>query len=222
VDPAQIPELWRDAIPERPTWPLHGMSDSMIATAMQGYLVDRPQDVKLGPIVRRLTEGSILYPNELLALSLVQSNIGRRPVVWSVTTGSGFAGLRDYLIQRGLGFELQTGVPDTTNPDLDLRRLAGAPLDLPATEQLVFDTYRYAGLLGRGATELDPTSASAAASLSLPLVQLAYAYHARGDRERLERAVRHGVQVSPNPALRAALQELLLAPPDTALPQAPE
>jgi hypothetical protein len=198
------------------------MTDTMIATAMRGYLVDRPQEVKLGPLVRRLTEGSVLYPNELLALSVVQSNIGRRPIVWSVTTGSGFAGLRDYLVQRGLGFELQTGVPDTANPDLDLRRLAGAPLDLRASEELVFRTYRYAGLLERGASELDPTSASAASSLSLPLVQLAYAYHARGDRERMERAVQYGMQVSPNPALRAALQELLLAPADTAPPQGPE
>jgi hypothetical protein len=220
--PAQVPALWRDSIPERPTWPLHGMTDTMIATAMRGYLVDRPQEVKLGPLVRRLTEGSVLYPNELLALSVVQSNIGRRPIVWSVTTGSGFAGLRDYLVQRGLGFELQTGVPDTANPDLDLRRLAGAPLDLRASEELVFRTYRYAGLLERGASELDPTSASAASSLSLPLVQLAYAYHARGDRERMERAVQYGMQVSPNPALRAALQELLLAPADTAPPQGPE
>jgi hypothetical protein len=210
---AQVPALWRDSIPERPTWPLHGMSDSMIATAMRGYLVERPQEVKLGPLVRRLTEGTILYPNELLAMSVVQSNIGRRPIVWSVTTGSGFAGLRDYLLQRGLGFELQTGVPDTTSPDLDLRRLAGAPLDLPGSEELVFRTYRYAGLLERGASELDPTSASAASSLSLPLVQLAYAYHALGDRERMERAVQHGVQVSPNAELRRALLDLLRAPP---------
>jgi hypothetical protein len=187
---------------------------------MRGYLVDRPQDVKLGPLVRRLTEGSILYPNELLALSVVQSNIGRRPIVWSVTTGSGFAGLRDYLVQRGLGFELQTGVPDTANPDLDLRRLAGAPLDLRKSEELVFRTYRYAGLLEGGASGLDPTSASAASSLSLPLVQLAYAYHARDDRERMERAVQYGVRVSPNPELRRALLDLLRAPPgDSSLPQ---
>jgi hypothetical protein len=187
VVPAQLPALWRDSIPERPTRPLHAMTDSMIATAMRGYLVDRPQDVKLGPLVRRLTEGSILYPNELLALSVVQSNIGRRPIVWSVTTGSGFAGLRDYLVQRGLGFELQTGVPDTANPDLDLRRLAGAPLDLRKSEELVFRTYRYAGLLEGGASGLDPTWASAASSLSLTFLQLSYAYQDRDDRERMER-----------------------------------
>jgi hypothetical protein len=219
VVPSQVPALWRDSIPERPTWPLHGMTDSMIATAMRGYLVDRPQEVKLGPLVRRLTEGSVLYPNELLALSVVQSNIGRRPVVWSVTTGSGFAGLRDYLVQRGLGYELQMAVPDTTDPDLDLRRLAGAPLDLTATEELVYRTYRYADLLERGAAALDPTSASAASSLSLPLVQLAYAYQASGDRERMERAVQHAVQVSPNPELRRALLDLLRAPSgDSSLP----
>ena len=158
VNPAQLPAIWRDRIPARPDWPLHGMTDSMIASAMNGYLVQQSQAVKLGPVSRTLKEGAFLYPSEIVSMSVVQHNAGRRPIVWSVTTGSGFAGLRDYVVQRGLGFELRTSPPDTTDPNLDLRRLAGAPLDLAGTERLVYDTYRYAGLLKRGATELDPTS----------------------------------------------------------------
>jgi hypothetical protein len=138
-------------------------------------------------------------------MSIVQHNAGKRPVVWSVTAGTGFAGLRDHVVQRGLGFELQTSRPDTTDPDFDLRRLAGAPLHLPDTEALVFDTYRYAGLLEHGATGLDPTSASAAASLALPPVQLVYAYEARQDRERMERAIAQASQLTPNAQLKDAL-----------------
>ena len=222
VDPAQVPRLWRDSIPSRPGWPLHGMTDSMIATAMNGYMVDRTQQVKLGPVVRTLEEGTLLYPNEIVSLSLVQHNAGRRPMVWSVTAGTGVAGLRDYVVQRGLGFHLQTSPPDTTDPDLDLHRLAGSPLHVPDTEELVYRTYRYADLLERGAADLDPTAASAAASLALPLVQLVYAHEAGRDRERMELALRHAVQLSPNPRTRLALEELLRTPADTTLPQAPE
>jgi len=222
VDPAQVPRLWRDSIPPPPTWRLHQMSDSMIATAMNGFPVGETQQLKLGPIVRTLTEGTFLYPNDLVSLSLVQQNAGRRPIVWSITAGSGVAGLRDYVVQRGLGFHLQTSRPDTTDPDLDLRRLAGSPLHVPDTEELVYRTYRYAGLLTRGAADLDPTSSSAAASLALPLVQLVYAHQATGDYERMERALQHAVKLSPNPALRQALEDLLAAPADTNLLPAPE
>jgi hypothetical protein len=125
-------------------------------------------------------------------------------------------------VQKGLGFHLQTVPPDTTDPNLDLRRLAGAPLHVPHTETLVYDTYRYAGLLEKGAAELDPTSASAAASLALPPVQLVYAHQARGDRARMERALRWAVKLSPNPELRQALTDLLATPADTSLLKPPE
>jgi hypothetical protein len=198
------------------------MTDSMIETAMRGYMVDQTQQVKLGPVVRTLKEGTLLYPNEIVSLSLVQHNAGRRPIVWSVTAGTGVAGLRDYVVQRGLGLHLQTSPPDTTDPDLDLRRLAGSPLHIPDTEELVYETYRYAELLEHGAAGLDPTSASAAASLALPLVQLVYAHQADGDRERMERAVQYAVKLSPNAGLREALEDLLLAPADSGLLPAPE
>jgi hypothetical protein len=218
ADPAQIPSLWRDSVPPAPTWPLHGMTDSMIASAMTGYLVDQSTDVRLGPVVRKLNKGTVLYPNEILSMSIVQHNAGKRPLVWSVTAGSGFAGLREYVVQRGLGFQLQTSPPDTTDPDLDLRRLAGAPLNLPDTEKLVYGTYRYAGLLERGADDLDPTSASAVASLALPPVQLVYAYQAQGDRERMERAIAYASKLTPNPRLKEALLELLTRGPGDSVP----
>ncbi len=209
VDPAQVPALWRDRIPAAPPdWPVHGMTDSMISSAMNGYLVKDSTEVRLGPVTRRLAAGSVLYPNDIVSMSIVQHNAGKRPVVWSVTAGTGFAGLRDYVVQHGLGFELQTSRPDTTSPDLDLRRLAGAPLHLPDTEALVHGTYRYAGLLDHGATGLDPTSASAAASLALPPVQLVYAYESRGDRERMKQAISLASKLTPNAQLKEALLHL--------------
>jgi len=208
VDQSALPQLWQGAVTPAPDWPLHTMSDSAIATAMMGYAVSQTQDLKLGPLTRRLETGSYLLPNEILTLSVVQQNVGRRPIVWAITAGREFAGLGEYVIQQALGFSLQTGNPDTTPTSLDLRRLAGAPLDLPKSERLVWETYRYAGLLEGDVTRLESTSASIAATLSFPFVQLAYALSDRGEIEKMQRALDYALKLSPNPALRAALTEM--------------
>jgi hypothetical protein len=215
VDPASLPLEWRGAVPSRPNWPLHTMSDSVIATAMAGYVVPKTQEIRLGPLQRGLEEGSYLLPNEIVSLSIVQQNIGRRPLVWAITAGREFAGLGEYVVQKGLGFDLQTSRPDTTSPDLDLRRLAGAPLHVSMTERLVWDTYRYAGLLEGDVTKLESTSASIAATLSFPFVELAYAYSDRRLKDKMNRALDYAVRLSPNPALRAALAELRIRGADT-------
>jgi hypothetical protein len=208
VDQAALPPVWRGTVKPPPGWPLHTMSDSAIATAIMGYVVPQVQELNLGPLTRKLEAGTYLLPNEILTLSVVQQNVGRRPVVWAITAGREFAGLSDYVIQQALGFTLQTGKPDTTLPSLDLRRLAGAPLDIPLTEQLVWGSYRYAGLLQGDVTRLESTSASIAATLSFPFVQLAYAYSDRGQTDKMQQALEYALKLSPNPALRAALTEL--------------
>ena len=208
VNLSALPSIWRDSPGTAPTWKLHSMSDSAIATAMRGYPVSQTQQLKLGPLTRTLEAGSYLLPNEILSLSVVQQNVGRRPIVWGITAGRDFAGLADYVVQQGLGFRLQTSRPDTTSSALDFRRLAGAPLDIPTTERLVWETYRYAGLLVGDVDALESTSASIASTLSFPFVQLAYTYSARGEETKLHRALEYALKLSPNPALRAALLEL--------------
>jgi len=152
----------------------------MIGSAMSGYVVPQNQRVTLGSVSRNLKAGTFLLPNDILTLGIVQQNVGRRPIVWAITTGREFGGLSDYVVQQGLGYSLQSSRPDTTSPALDTRRLAGAPLDIPTTERLVWDTYRYADLLQGDVTKLETTSASIASTLSLPFTQLTYAYSARG------------------------------------------
>jgi hypothetical protein len=208
VNRKSLPPIWQGSLRPPPDQPLHKMSDSMIAAAMNGYVVPQNQRVALGPLSRTLQAGSFLLPNEILTLSVVQQNVRRRPIVWAITTGREFGGLGEYVVQQALGFALRPNFPDTTSPAIDTRRLAGAPLDLPTTERLVWETYRYGKLLEGDVTKLESTSASIASTLSLPFTQLAYAYSARGQQDKLLRALERAMQLTPNPALRNALAEL--------------
>jgi hypothetical protein len=225
LDLAALPPVWRSRVIAPPSGPVHAMSDAMIATAMRGFLVTDRQDLRLGPLTRTLARGSFLYPNELLTLALIQRNIGRRPIVWAATTGRSFAGLGDYVVQRGLGFELLPQRPDTTAPDLDLHRLAGVPLDVPTTGRLVFDTYRYAGLVDHGAEGLETTSESVAATLGLPPAFLVYAYADRGAVALAQQAADLASRLAPNPAVASALQAVVdsasTTPPDSPAAPAP-
>ena len=209
LDEARLPAVWRSRIIPRPTLPLHTMTDSMVDAAMRGYLVQTPQDVRLGPLTRTLARGTFLYPNDLLTLSIIQQNIGRRPIVWGATTGRSFAGLGEYVVQRGLGSELLPTRPDSTAADLELLRLTGVAVDVPTTERLVFDTYRYADLARRGGDQLETTSASVAATLGVPPALLVYAYARTRDLPRMRRASALSARVSGSPQLQAALQAVV-------------
>ena len=83
---------------------------------------------------------------------------------------------------------------------------AGVPIDVPTTDRLVFDTYRYAELLERGAEGLESASAGVAATLGLPPALLVYAHASRGELDRMRRAMKMAIALSPNPDLQAALQ----------------
>jgi hypothetical protein len=185
------------------------MTDSMITASMRGYLVDAPQDVQLGPLTRTLARGTFLYPNDLLTLSIIQQNLGRRPIVWGATTGRSFAGLGEYVVQRGLGSELLPARPDSATADPDLLRQTGVALDVPTTERLVFDTYRYADLPRRGGGDLETTSASVAATLGVPPALLVYAYAQARDLAGMRKALALSASVSGNPQLRTALQAVV-------------
>jgi transmembrane protein TMEM260 (protein O-mannosyltransferase) len=207
VDAESLPAVWRGPAVTLPDWPLHTMTDSLIASAMRGYAVRGSRQLAIGPITRTLTDGSLLYPSDILTLSVVQQNLGRRPVVWASTTGKSYGGFADYAVQRGMGIEVVPSRPDTTSPLLDLHRLAGVPLDLPTTERLVWETYRYGGLMELGEDPMESTNAMVAASLATPFVQLVYAYAGR-DRPKMEKAIDAAARLSPNPEIRTALRSL--------------
>jgi hypothetical protein len=192
-DPAAAPPVWRRAAGAAPTGPLHTMTDEEI-TGLHAQRIERPLSVAFGSFRHTYPAGTAFYPADVVAIRIIQQNLGQRPLVWSATAGREYAGLAALAVQQGLGFRLEPSPPDDADPTLYFPPGA-APLDVPLTRSLVDSTYRYGGL-ARRERPLDPTARGIARTLAYPLLRLAEAEVARGDsvagRRRLERAAQVG------------------------------
>jgi hypothetical protein len=205
---AAAPAIWQGTSPTMPTWKPHGLTDAQIEQS-EGQLLPHDVTLRIGPITHVLRRGTPLYSRDFAVLRLLQDNLGRRPIGWSLTTGSEYYGLDRYLVQQGLVMRLEQGAVDTTRADIDTHRILGVALDVPTTERLMWETYRYAGLASAERKQLEPTAAGVAGNLSLPFAQLAYAHAARGRREAAMKNVDQAGRLSTNPALKRALSSLI-------------
>ena len=223
-DPATAAPFWRSYPVVKPTWPLHTMTDQEIAAAVPQVL-PRAVGLMFGPFQTRLDSNSVIYTEDFVSIRLLQQNFGRRPIAWGLTSGGKYYGLEPLLVQRGIGIHLEKQLPDTTDQNLDFRRLFTAALDVSATRALAFDNYRYANLQRTGSRGLENTSAGIAQSLSMPFTQLAFAAEGRQDLAQVVKALEHAVKLSDNPGVADALAEArrrVAAPttkPDTILPK---
>jgi hypothetical protein len=210
-DEATAPAIWKGRRAARPDWPTLKMTDEEIAAAYPRRL-EEAVTVNYGPFRQAYAAGTVFYTSDFITARVIQQNLGRRPIAWSVTTGRNFLSLDPYLVQQGLVLVLQPALPDSTLPTMDNHRLAGALLDVNVTERLVWETFRYAGLLGGPTPDMDVTSRSFASTLSLPPAQLAYAYQARGDEQMMVRNLELAGALAPNPAVAAALAQVRTQP----------
>jgi hypothetical protein len=203
-DPAKAPSIWRRAAGEPPRGPLHSLSDEELA-AVVAQRIERPLTVDFGAFRHTYPAGTVFYPSDVVAVRIVHQNLGRRPIVWSVTTGREFAGLAEYVVQQGLGFRVEHEAPDDADPRLYFAP-GWAPLDVPLTGTLVDRTYRYADLeraSGAGARAAsDPTAAGIARTLAYPIVRLAEAEAGRGDSAAARRHLERATRISAAPGLR--------------------
>jgi hypothetical protein len=207
-DEAAAPAIWKGRSPIAPTWRPHSLTDEQIARA-EAQLLPRDITVQLGPVSHTLRRGTPIYSRDFAVLRLLQDNLGRRPIGWSLTTGGEYFGLDRFILQQGLVMQLQTAPIDTTRPEVDHRRILGTALDVPATERLLWETYRYAGLDTDQPKILEPTASGIANNLSLPFSQLAYFYEGKGDRAAAVRNLTRAGRLSTNPGFRQALATLL-------------
>jgi hypothetical protein len=188
------------------------MTDEQIEQASQPRLLPQDLPIQIGPINHTLRKGMPVYSHDYAVIRILQDNLGKRPVAWSLTTGGDFYGLNRYVLQQGLVMRLQTASVDTSSKDVDLQRVLGVPLDIPTTDRLIWDTYRYAGLGETSSASLEPTARGVAGNLALPFAQLAYAYQGKGDRANALKNLERASKLSPNPALKRALLNLLAEP----------
>ncbi len=210
----KAPALWRGLKPVAPTWPLHTMTDAEIADAVP-QLLGKAVSLPVGAYTTTLPANSPLYGKDFLSLRAIQQNFGRRPIVWALTALGNNYGLDRFMVQRGLGVSLEAAPVDTTAPAFDLRRLMSVPLDVPATERLMLEVYRYADLLNHPHRELESTSNGIASTLGLPFTQLGYAMEQRGDTAKVIRYLELASHLSNNPAVTQALERLRELHPST-------
>ena len=180
-DAVSAPPPWRDLRGVAPPGDrLHTMADDEI-DGLTAQRIGRALRVDFGWFRYTYPPGAVFYPGDVVAIRILQQNLGRRPVVWSLTASPTFEGLDDRLVQQGLGLRVDSLPPD----DADRTLYFGPgqlPLDVPLTRELAERTYRYAGLdsipPGRN---LEPAEAGMARFLAGPFARLAEAAAARSD-----------------------------------------
>ena len=204
-DEASAPAIWRGLNPVKPDWPLHDMTDAEIAAAVP-QLIPRDSEIAFGGFRVQVRAGTPFYGQDFLAVRVLQRNFGRRPIVWSITAGSDYQGLDPLIVQRGASFWLETSLPDSSNSQLGVLSSGAPPLDLPMTDRLLTETYRYSDLLRRGPGGLDATSRTIAATLAVPFSQMASIAEQRQDWSNMIRWLEPAAQLSENPILTRALE----------------
>lgn len=208
LDRAALPAIWRNAPADRPTWPLHTMTDAQIEQAAMPVQLPEALSVDFGNFSHVYPQGTVFYPNDLLVIRMLQQNIGRRPIYWSITAGRSFGGLGDHALQRGLAFAILAAPPDTTSPAVARGVIGSWALDIPMTDSLAWHTYRYDRLLEGEPAVLDPSVQVQARALSYPFTALGFAYAERGDAARALANLERANQLANDPAVKAAYDQL--------------
>ena len=204
-NPAQAPWMAHLAPAQPPPAP-HSLTDAEIAQVVP-QMLSADYTFKVGAIEQVFKAGSALYQNQIMTLRLIQENINRRPIYFSVTAGSGsWMGLSKYLTEEALVLRLHPDVPQDKSR-LE-QGLFGAMVDVPRSDSLVWHVYRYARLFDADSLDLDPTNDNIASNLSLPFLTLGNAWTVRGDAARGVENFRRAYHLSPRPELKRVIDSL--------------
>ncbi len=182
--------------PESAPPPLHTWSDAEIAS-LQAQLLGTSIRYGPGRIDKTYEEGTPLYVKDMLVLRLITENWRRRPIYFSLTAGAGnYVDLEEYFTQEGILFRLNVeDAPDSTRLQPGIM---GVPVDIPRADSLLWNVYRYAGLLEADTVVLDPTSRNIATNLSYAIFSLGQAYMLAGDEERSLENLRRANHLAPS------------------------
>ncbi|HET7023727.1 MAG TPA: DUF2723 domain-containing protein [Gemmatimonadales bacterium] len=208
-DEAAAPAVWRGRHPTPPDRPLLTMTDAEI-DGIAGRLIPVAQTdtLTLGPIRQVIPGGITLAPNQFVLLRILQQVLGRRPVAWSVTAGRESLGLEDHVVLQGMAWRVEPDPIDSTAARFGGGRMAGALVDVPLTDSLLWGTYRYGAVVSSGAADLEPAARGMAADLGLPFTYLASIAQRQGDVATALRNLRVAVKLAPSEQLDGILRSI--------------
>ncbi len=201
--PEQAP--WYAAIaPATPPGPVLTLTDQQIAQSAS-MLLPQEYTFRAGRMTIMYPAESAFYVYDMLMIRLLQENAGKRPLYYSMTAGtSNWSRLTDYVTQEGMLFRVHAEeLPDTSRLAPGIFQV---PIDVPRTDSLVWNVYRYGDLLTADSVQLDPTNRNIAINLSYPFYGLGLAYEMRGDSARARKNVANGVKLYYLPEIARALQ----------------
>jgi hypothetical protein len=181
-----------DSVPPQ----LHTWTNAEIAS-LQAQLLGTTIQYGPGRIDKTYEEGTPLYVKDMLVLRLITENWRRRPIYFSLTAGAGnYVNLEEYFTQEGILFRLNVqDAPDSTRLQPGIM---GVPVDIPRADSLLWNVYRYAGLLEADTVVLDPTSRNIATNLSYAIFSLGQAYMLAGDEEKALENLRRANHLAPS------------------------
>ena len=198
---------------------LHTLNDDQIG-AIQPQLLSQDFVLRVGGINQTYPAGTPMYVKDVMVLRLIIEQLGKRPIYFALTAGTGNRmGLDRYITQQGIAFKLW---PDSQA--MTAGRVYFEPfrsiVDVERTRVLAWEVFRYAGLFDVDSLRLDPTEDNIAGNLAFVYMTLGDAYRQMGDMEQMVANYRKAAHLSRDPNLLAFIQSLqsqpLVPQPDSA------
>jgi hypothetical protein len=185
---------------------LHTMNDAQI-DVLEPQLLPMDIPFQAGTIRHTYRQGTPFYVKDVMVLRIILENIGRRPIFFAMTAGTGNRmGLDKYVLQQGIHFKL---FPDTVQLTAGhVPGLFNALLDVERTRVLAWDMFKYARLLERDTLVLEPTDDNIAGNLGFVFMSLGDAYRQLGDMNQMVANYKRAGHLSPNPELQRFLKQL--------------
>jgi hypothetical protein len=197
--PAPLIEAGWHAAAKPPRDSVLPLSDEEIGQLAQTYIVTQePMTLRAGEIEARVEEGTFLRPADAFAAATLKATLGERPI--HVMPGSPIVsrlGLFGHTVRQGITWKIHNGPLPAAEADVvrlpqsEITSIAGAAIDLPLTDTLVWEVYLRRGRI------LDPNAPWVDAATTDIVMQYVYTHYAaaqghalRGGEEGVERHVR--------------------------------
>ncbi len=122
-----------------------------VASPAGYFAMEEARDFRLGPVTARLDGGTVVFPWQQFALSLIQNSIDDRPIYFASSGNAARSlGLSPYLVRQGLAFRLHPGPPDLSPSNVLIQEASLVPvtgpwLDEARTRTLVDDVFVHRG-----------------------------------------------------------------------------